>query len=106
MIWMPAVIAAAYLGGDSAYRQSSTDAKTPSGRKSEERECKKPQRVSPGTSPGLLPWCLGAELLAATLAAGAKHLTATHGRLAGEKAMPPGADEVARLESALHRRKS
>jgi len=46
---------------------------------------------------------LRAELLAATRAAGTKHLAAAWRRLAGEEPMSAGADEVTRLESALHR---
>src|SRR5690606_38839512 len=53
---------------------------------------------------GELSLSSGAELLAATRAAGAEHLAAARGGLAGEEPVPAGADEVARLESALHRR--
>lgn len=40
--------------------------------------------------------------LAATLAAGAKNLAATRGRLAREKAVTAGTHEIAGLESPLH----
>ena len=39
---------------------------------------------------------------AATRAAGAEHLAAAGGRLAGKEPVAASADEVARLESALH----
>ena len=44
----------------------------------------------------------GAEGLAATTAAQAQHLAAAGSRLAGEETVAASADEVARLESALH----
>jgi len=50
-----------------------------------------------------LSFSSGAELLAATRAAGAEHLAAARSGLAGEEPVPAGANEVARLESALHR---
>ena len=51
---------------------------------------------------GELSLSSGAELLAATRAAGAEHLAAAGSRLAGEETVAASADEVARLESALH----
>src|SRR5690606_11741233 len=57
-------------------------------------------------APALEASGLRAELLAATRAAGTEHLAAARSRLAGEETVPAGANEVARLESALHRRKS
>src|SRR6478735_3036575 len=52
---------------------------------------------------GELSLSSGAELLAATRAAGTQHLAAARSRLAGEEAVPACANEVARLKSALHR---
>src|SRR5262245_11956124 len=52
---------------------------------------------------GELSLSSGAELLAATRAAGTQHLAAARSRLAGEEAVPARADEVARLKCALHR---
>jgi hypothetical protein len=45
---------------------------------------------------------LRAELFAATRAAGAEHLAATGGRLAGEETVATGAHEIAGLEGTLH----
>jgi hypothetical protein len=43
-----------------------------------------------------------AELLATAGAAGAEHLAATGGRLAGEEAVATGTHEIAGLERTLH----
>src|SRR5690606_15948763 len=48
---------------------------------------------------GELSLSSGAELLAATRTAGAQHLAAAYGRLAGEEPVPARTNEVARLES-------
>src|SRR6186997_3125699 len=63
---------------------------------------KSARRVSTAIG-GELSLSSGAELLAATRAAGAQHLAAARSRLAGEEAVPARANEVARLKSALHR---
>src|SRR5690606_22484984 len=76
----------------------------PAARKAERPPAAAPRKPQRGRAPGwALESQLGAELLAATRAAGTQHLAAARGSHAGEEAVPARADKVARLESALHR---
>jgi hypothetical protein len=53
-----------------------------------------------------LPLSSGAEILAPTPTASGEHLAAAGSRLAGEETVAASTNEVARLESALHRKTS